>query len=284
MPSHLGLYAQMACIWEVNARKPGNVHRGRDFPDLTFLNFLTSAAAIGPVFDRAADQCVGQTVIDAVRATREVVATNTNLGIILLLAPLAAVSKEQLAPTGIASLLDGLDVQDARLVYEAIRLANPGGMGRVCEQDIREQPTEALRQIMIRAAGRDRVAAQYANGFQDVFAIGLPGLDEGLKKRSGLEQAVIYCHLHLMAHLPDTLIARKLGLAEAQHAAALAKAVLKHHWPAHQAGQRALEELDDWLCREGHARNPGTTADLVTACLFVALRQEVLRLPLDCAW
>src|SRR5262245_36472416 len=123
-----GQCAQLACQWEVTARKAGNVHRQRDFPGLTYADFRASAAAIVPAFDRAPSQRVGQTVLDAIRATRTVVSTNTNLGIVLLLAPMAAVPPEQPLADGLAQVLDRLTVEDARLVYEAIRLAAPGGM------------------------------------------------------------------------------------------------------------------------------------------------------------
>src|SRR5438105_4628842 len=110
----IGLYAQIACIWEVTARKPGNVHRLRDFADVGYVDFLTSAAAIAPVLEMAPERRVGATVLDAVRATRAAVATNTNLGIVLLLAPLAAAAGHQELRSGVAHVLDRLDVEDAR--------------------------------------------------------------------------------------------------------------------------------------------------------------------------
>src|ERR1700723_2922340 len=87
VPKRAGLCAQLACIFEATARKAGNVHRFRDFDDLGYVDFLTSAAAIGPVFDDIRGS-LGKTILQAVKATRAVVATNTNLGIVLLLAPL----------------------------------------------------------------------------------------------------------------------------------------------------------------------------------------------------
>src|SRR5690606_9673682 len=141
-PSHgIGLLAQTACIWEATARKPGNVHRFADFEDLSYLDFLLSAAAIAPVMERAPTQRVGRTILESVEATRRVVSTNTNLGIILLLSPLAALPGDGVDQPAMERLLDGLDVEDSRLVYEAIRLARPGGMGKVEDQDLGEEPT-----------------------------------------------------------------------------------------------------------------------------------------------
>jgi triphosphoribosyl-dephospho-CoA synthetase len=126
----VGLCVQLACVWEVTARKPGNVHRYRDFEDASYLDFILSAAAIAPVLDGAARRPVGQAILEAVRATRLVARTNTNLGILLLLSPLVAGPAGEPLRDGLVRLLARLDVADARAAYEAIRLANPGGMGR----------------------------------------------------------------------------------------------------------------------------------------------------------
>src|SRR5262245_5324979 len=147
MPT-IGMCAQLACIWEATARKPGNVHRFQDFADVTYLDFLTSAAAIAPVLDRAPTRRVGETVLEGVRATRQVVKTNTNLGVLLLLAPPATVAESQNLRRSVDKVLSQLDTADARAVYEAIRLAAPGGLGRVNEQDLAEEPTQTLREVM----------------------------------------------------------------------------------------------------------------------------------------
>jgi triphosphoribosyl-dephospho-CoA synthase len=284
-PSELpiGLCAQLVCLWEATARKPGNVHRFADFEDVTYLDFLASAAAVAPVLETAGQRRVGDTVLEAVRATRRVTRTNTNLGILLLLAPLAAAGADADLRTGLARILGGLDVADARAVYEAIRLAVPGGLGRAPEQDVAEEPTQTLRQVMSLAAERDLVARQYANGFAEVFDDGVPALRRALERTPSLEEAIIACHLHLMACHPDSLIARKRGVAEAEEAARRARRVLELGWP-HGGGQTALAELDAWLRAEGHSRNPGTSADLVTACLFVALRQGIIPVPTQPPW
>ncbi len=102
-------------------------------------------------------------MLDAIRATRRVVATNTNLGIVLLLAPLAAVPRDNRCAQGIPAVLDALTVEDARDVFAAIRLASPGGLGQAAEQDVADEPSLPLRQIMALAADRDLVARQYAD-------------------------------------------------------------------------------------------------------------------------
>jgi triphosphoribosyl-dephospho-CoA synthase len=283
MPS-VGLYTQLACIWEATARKPGNVHRDTDFTDLTYLDLLQSAAAIAPVLNVALLSGVGKVVLEGVKATRRVARTNTNLGIVLLLAPLAAVPSSENLRAGLQGVLNRLDVDDARAVYQAIRLAAAGGLGRVAEQDIRDEPTNNLRQIMSLAATRDLIARQYANGFCEVFEDGVPALCRGLEKTGSLENAIIYGHLHLLGSYPDSLIVRKRGLAEAEEASRRARSVLEQGWPSHEGSAQALTELDSWLRAEGHSRNPGTTADLITACLFVLLREGTIELPSQYPW
>jgi triphosphoribosyl-dephospho-CoA synthase len=262
---------------EATARKPGNVHRFRDFDDLTYVDFLLSAAAVGPVLGRAAGRRVGVTILEAIQATRRVVQTNTNLGMLLLLAPLAAVPEGEDLRTGLSAILDQLDLEDSRLVYRAIRLANPGGLGRSDAQDVADEPTLSLRPIMALAAERDMVARQYEDGFRAVFDEGVPELCGALERSLYLEPAILLCHLHLLARHPDSLIERKCGRAIAEEASRRAQVVLRQGWPA--CGDGPLDDLDAWLTADGHRRNPGTTADLVTACLFVALRQGLISRP-----
>ena len=278
----VGLCAQLACVLEATARKAGNVHRSADFADVTYLDFILSAAAIGPVLATA--RPVGETVRECVQTTHRVVRTNTNLGIILLLAPLAAVPDGEEIRTGVARVLSSLTVEDARQVYEAIRLAVPGGLGAAPQQDVREQPTLPLNDVMALAADRDLIARQYANNFAEVFDEGVPRLRCELVDAGSLEAAIIRTHLHLMSRYPDTLILRKRGVAEAAEASRRAGIVLDSGWPQRPEGRDAFRECDTWLRAVGHQRNPGATADLVTACLFVLLREGRLRLPLTMPW
>jgi triphosphoribosyl-dephospho-CoA synthase len=201
-----------------------------------------------------------------------------NLGIVLLLAPLAAVPPSVPLGRGIHAVLEGLTVEDARQVYAAIRLANPGGLGRVGEQDVSDEPTETLLDVMRRAAAWDAVAAQYANCFTDVLDFGARRLQARWSAGTDWETAVIGLHLELMARRPDTLIARKCGPLAAAESSRLADRILHAGWPETAAG-RLLAEFDDWLRADGHRRNPGTTADLVAAALFAGLREGLLEPP-----
>jgi triphosphoribosyl-dephospho-CoA synthase len=132
---------------------------------------------------------------------------------------------------------------------------------------------------MALAADRDAIARQYVNGFADVLDRAAPCLSRWLTGGHPLETAIVATHLTLLNEVPDTLIARKRGAGVAAEASRRAGAVLAAGWPDGEAAPRLCEDLDRWLRADGHARNPGTTADLVTAALFVALRDGTIRLP-----
>ncbi len=281
--ARIALNVQLACIWEATARKPGNVHRFQDFNDTNYVDFLQSAAAIAPVLADSA-RPVGATVLEAVRRNGQVAATNTNLGIVLLLTPLAKAAELGPIAHSLVAVLAGLDVPDAENVYAAIRLANPGGLGRVPEQDVVAAPTQTLRQVMELAADRDAVALQYANGFREVLEDGAPAIATALSRTGCLEAAIVWGHLQLMARYPDTLILRKRGPAEAQESAARAGVVLAANWPDTTASWEKFRAFDAWLRAVGHERNPGTTADLIAASLFVLLQEEQIKLPLRFPW
>ncbi len=271
-----------ACVWEVTARKLGNIHRYADFDGTSYLDFILSAGAITTVMGNAPSwgNTIGQVIGASTRATREVVGTNTNIGIILLLAPLASTWVETDKPNGRHELdrrLRSLTVQDARDVYNAIRLANPGGLGDVPEQDVRSEPTVTLLEAMKLAADRDLIARQYANGFADVFDFGLPALLAGFERFGCIEAAIIDCQLRWLAEYPDSLIARKNGPAAAEDVRRRAAEVMRLGGIATPEGRAAGVALDRHLRSDGNKLNPGTTADLIAACLFVALRENKVR-------
>ncbi len=278
-PLSPGQLAQIACILEVTARKPGNIHRFRDFEDSHYLDFLLSACAIGPALDRARESGVGTAVLHAVEATRRVVTTNTNLGIVLLLGPLAAVPQDVSLADGLMTVISALTVQDARLAYEAIRLAEPAGLGQVAEQDVVHEPTVTLYEAMRLASHRDLIARQYVNGYADVLNNALPALRRFLERGDSLETAIIGAFLTLLASHTDTLIERKRGAAEAFEGLRLAHRVLSAGWPDGAESLARCDELDAWFRTDGHSRNPGATADLIVAALFAGLRDGTIQLP-----
>jgi triphosphoribosyl-dephospho-CoA synthase len=317
---------ELACIWEATVPKPGNVHPGASFVDMCYDDFVRSARAIAPVLGHPEGKSVGQLVLESVQATQRAVGKNTNLGIILLLAPMVkafsprpfrpgagsrgdvpsvseinmmgfAPEEDPSPPTplpggergdrhAIAEVLQQLTVDDARLVYQAIRLTQPGGLGKVDTQDVSEEPTITLLEAMHLAAERDLIARQYVNGYREVWEVLLPAFESKQQGRTnasgctpslqaplppgerGMQDAIVHTFLVSLATLGDTLIARKCGTAVAEEAQRQAAEVL--------AGRQSIEELDAWLRADGHRRNPGTTADLVCATLFLAFLRGTL--------
>ena len=276
----IGQCATLACLLEATAPKVGNVHRGADFEDLTFTDFAASAVMIGPVMEKAVRVGVGRTVLEAVKATRAVVGTNTNLGMALLIAPLAAVPLEELLTTAaVGNVLTGMNAEDSRLVYEAIRIAQPGGMGKVESMDVAAEAPADLLTAMRAAAERDLVARQYAEDFAIVLDEVLPAIVAGRSRGWSLTDAIIHTHLALIAGHGDSLICRKCGEEISAGASTIAKQVLRSGNPGDDVYYEALADFDFWLRSDGNQRNPGTTADLMAAALFAGLRDGYLPPP-----
>ncbi len=286
MTQPLSTCVTLACLWEATAPKPGNVYRGADFEDLSYVDFLVSAAIVGPILQQTAKQGVGATVLEAVERTQATVATNTNLGMLLLLAPLAAVPEGVALAEGVRGVLDALTQEDAKHVFAAIRAAQPGGLGEVDEADVNDTtvPDISLHEAMQLAADRDLVARQYTNHFEQVFEVA-DRLEQLAQQGLPLSDAIVRAFLHLLAEHPDSLIARKCGEQVAQEVSTQAAAVLSQGkslasgQPNKPAYQEALQAFDFSLRIDGHRRNPGTSADLVAAALFVLLRDNRLNWP-----
>jgi triphosphoribosyl-dephospho-CoA synthase len=269
----------LACLLECTIPKPGNVHRGADFAELTFMDFVVSAVAVGEILARAAEEGVGRTAWKAVTATQCATGTNTNLGTVLLLAPLAAVPRERPLEQGVRDVLAALTAEDARYVYRAIRQSGSGALGRVDRWDIHDEPPHDLLEAMRLAADRDLVARQYVTDYALIFCQALPWLLEGIKRGWSLTDSVIHVFLRLLATNPDSLIARKCGPSVAADVSVRAAAVLAAGEPGETQYYERVADLDFYLRQDGHRRNPGTTADLIAATLFVALRDRHLKPP-----
>ena len=269
--------AQLACVLEVSAEKPGNITPSHDFHDTSYEDMLRSAIAIGPELARGDERGVGPTVLAVVEASRAAANANTNLGIALLLAPLAKAAlgggplRERLGET-----LRALDVDDARAAYAAIRLAGAGGLDERVPHDVRAEPTVGLRDAMASAAARDSIASEYVSDFALTFEAGIPALVAALGDGLAEREAIVELYLRLLAATPDTLIARKRGADAAARVSASASDVLGAGGTRTAAGRRALRSFDAALREPGNALNPGTTADVVTATLFVALLEGIL--------
>ncbi|HET9363226.1 MAG TPA: triphosphoribosyl-dephospho-CoA synthase [Vicinamibacterales bacterium] len=285
-PVNTGLAAQLACLLEVSAPKPGNVSPGRNFTDLRYEDFLASAVAIGEPLVGAGSRGVGETVRLCIESTSRWTRSNTNLGIVLLFAPIAKAKwgresfldvPREMTPDPISlrdavrAVLESTTVADARETYAAIRLAGPGGLGQVESQDVSAEPTMTLVEVMRLAAHRDTIAAEYATGFAITFETAVPALERA--RRDGLpwDDAVVETFLTVLASVPDTHIARRSGAGRSIEVTERAQRVVAAGGVRTPEGRRAIEEMDMALRDERNSGNPGTTADLTAAAIFVVL-------------
>jgi triphosphoribosyl-dephospho-CoA synthase len=271
----IGVMAQLACLLEVSAPKPGNVCPGRHFADARYEDFLASAAAIGGPLAGAGTRPLGATIRLAIESTANWTGSNTNLGLVLVLAPLAraaalASTSDELRDS-LRLVLASTTVGDARDAYEAIRRASPGGLGHVDEQDVSGEPTVTLLEAMRLAADRDSIAREYATGYETTFAVGAPALERARSDGLEWDDAIVETFLTLLAARADTHIARKAGVSLANDVTDVAYDVLATGGVRTARGRQALEKFDRQL-RDEHGRtNPGTTADLTAAAVFVVL-------------
>ena len=289
---------EICCLLEATARKPGNVHPSAGFVDLNYDDFVSAAKAIGEPLANTQRDGIGQAVLNAIQATQRNAGSNVNLGIALLIAPLASVPVGTPLNQGIGAILNRTTIEDAEHVYAAIRLAKPGGLGNAKSQDVQDRPTITLRDAMALAADRDRVAEQYATDFSFVLWLGRAWLLDSwrwchelgslIRQMDGVlglpgivpwEAAIIRFQLKLLADAPDSLVVRKCGSATAAELQERAAELHRSDWPSRMTSWPALHQFDNWLRADGHRRNPGTTADLIAATLFAVIRDGLIEPP-----
>ena len=259
-----------ACMAELEALKPGNVHIFADGHGMTVQDFIVSADAVSEVIAQP-HLSLGERILQSVQATQNAVKMNSNLGIILLCAPLIQ-AKLHLNGTGlqanIHAVLGGTNIGDAEACFAAIQLANPAGLGAVDAHDVYQSADCTLQQAMQAAAAYDSVARQYTNNFADVFD-GLSFYQKALIKWQRPAWATTALHLHFMSSFLDSHIVRKHNETIAklvqnqavEHADEFAKSYNPKNY------QAQLLSFDAALKKQG--LNPGTSADLTVATLFL---------------
>jgi triphosphoribosyl-dephospho-CoA synthase len=264
-----------SCRDEIEAPKPGNVHVFAGGHAMEARHFLDSARAAAPAI-AASGARIGTRIRQSVEATFAEVGMNTNLGIILLCAPLARAAQSSSTDlhAALATALGGLDAEDAADVYVAIAEASPGGLGRAARYDVHGEAPSSLIEAMREAAERDMIARQYVTDFADIFGTGLSVIEQIRSRQGGSIALPVY--LTFLSRFPDTHIVRKHGASVAetvmQDAQAFAARVQG------ESGTKAfIADLLAFDARLKAARiNPGTSADLTVASLFAARLAGVL--------
>jgi triphosphoribosyl-dephospho-CoA synthase len=268
-----------SCRWDVLAFKPGNVSIHSAGHGMSAEDFLLSAEMIAPIMAEP-DLTVGERILQSVEITERRVGCNTNLGIILLCAPL--VQAAMLPAPGktlrerLSQVLAGLDQADARLAFQAIRLAAPGGLGKSEVHDVASEPTAGLLESMAAAQHRDRIAYQYVHDYEDIFSVGLPALRWADKPAVDQEAQVIFCYLRFLSTFPDSHIQRKFGEEKAEEVRRMAQVLETEYKACENLSVAAplLHNFDKKLKQGGI--NPGTSADLTVASLLAHHLENLL--------
>jgi triphosphoribosyl-dephospho-CoA synthase len=260
-----------ACQLDVEVRKPGNVSFASPGHRMHAQQFIASAEAAQQALF-APGLSVGQRIEAAVTATLAVAGCNTNLGIVLLAAPIAAaLERDPQARSAarlraaVSAVLRTLDIGDARATYRAIARANPGGLGRADAQDVAHAPTLDLRSAMALAAHRDSIARQYTTDCADLFDVGLPAFTAARSPTAAMQVT----YLSFLARWPDSHIVRKLGAPTAQRVMHRAQ-----RWLERAAHGECLDSRPAFTAWDAQLKsagiNPGTSADLTVATAMLA--------------
>lgn len=265
-----------ACLAELEALKPGNVHIFADGHGMQVQDFIQSAEVSAPALcdDQAFGvRSLGQRILDALHATYDKVSCNTNLGIVLLAAPVVhavLIYPQLMLQNGLQQVLQQTTMADAACVYEGIRLVNPAGMGQREEHDISQAPQIDLLEAMRLASAHDMVARQYVDGYETIFSQALPLYRELMARWERPAWALSAVYLYWLATFPDSHIVRKYGVktaaavqqvAQTHYKALLALENPKHYLPQLLAWDQALKQ---------QKLNPGTSADLTVITVLCA--------------
>ena len=269
-PNPVAAAVWRACMEELEASKPGNVSFASAGHGMTADDFVASARCTADVLGTPA-LSLGERVLGSIEATRAATGCNTNLGIVLLCAPLAqaALDADRNRPlrAGLARVLEDATVEDTERVFAAIRLAEPAGLGESERHDVRSPAAAPLLAVMREAEHRDRVARQYARCFEDVFDLGLAVLGRSRARWPG-PQAVVALYLTFLARFKDSHIQRKLGSVAAQRVR-LEALRLVESLDASDSSEMNFENLTRFdRSLKSRRINPGTSADLTVATLL----------------
>lgn len=265
-----------ACVADVRLLGPGKAPVRRTDKHVSNADYQASAQAAGPALS-GYHRRVGDRVLAAVQATRCAVNKDTNLGILLLAAPLVhallvdvdgITLRERLT-----HVLANLDCEDANLVWRAVCLADPEGapehpMSLACHA-----AGLTLRQVMEAQAVNNRIAYQYAHDYTDIFAFSLPRLRQARARWQRSEWPLAMVYLGLMARFPDSDVVRSHGMDTAMTLCERVGPLSETLWNSpHPAAHRTALYAFYAELERANIR-PRTSADLAVATLLAARLQ-----------
>lgn len=283
--------SQISCCLEVSGYpKPGNVHRNRDYADMVFEDFLISGVVIGDTicdvainasYNEPNDARLGFYILKAIKETNRWVSNNTNLGIMMLFVPLAAAAaiSDEFSEIrdNVVKLMKNTTVQDAVNLYDAIDLADAGGMGEQKDYDVKNKEAkkqlkenkQTMFDVLEISSSWDTIAHELTTDMPICFETGFPAYKE-LKVEQSLNMAAVLTFLKILSQNPDTLISRKYGQKKAEEVSRQAFTLLS--FKKDKDFKSKLQEFDDYLFK--NKLNPGTTADLTAASIMLTLLHE----------
>lgn len=283
-PEEIAKIVQIASALEVSGYpKPGNVHRIRDYDDMVFEDFVVSGIVIGDTIREACSDVdvenpqLGRYILQAVAETDRWIKNNTNLGIVMMTTPIAvaaAISESfDDIRENVKVLMANTSVDDACDLYDAINIADAGGMGDQDEYDVASdnaktelrQNNQTMYDVLKISAPWDMLAREMTSDMPAVFEIGYPTYHK-LRNEKSLNDACVLTFLTILSQVPDTLISRKYGSDEALKISMMTRDLLNLKDESDFADK--LKEFDDYLFKNHY--NPGTTADLTAASIFVS--------------
>lgn len=279
-PLSIGQAVREAIIAEASAIKLGNVHPTAAFRDMNYSHFVKAANVIGKQIDTSLHWPIGRVVHACTCAMMQEVGCNTSLGTILLIVPLASLfarsTRYEIDSRGCENQLSNdlirvireIDCEESEWIYEAIRVANPGGLGSSVEHDVRGVSLPCVWEAMNVAASYDDVALQMTNGYAQVISIAnrMRGF---VRNGASLGDAIRRGQVELLASRPDSLIVRKLGKDQAMKITERARRLVAEHRYGSDSFEAAWHDLDNDMRDSLHRNNPGTTADLLAAAIFL---------------
>lgn len=298
---HVSKCLELAILFEVSANKPGNVNPIVGFEGTRHEHFLVSAVVAADSFDRAAKRGVqvsqgeikigdvelGQIIKDSVldiNAWQH--GGNTLLGTVILLSPIAVAAgmtstKEEYdfripeIRENVKLVVESTTPEDAVNVYDAIKVADPNGLGTAPELDINDpnsidtirKKRITLYDTFIIASKYDWICSEWVKNYPITFEVAYPYLITQIAKNKGLNVAIIHTFLKILAEYPDTFIARKIGIRKAGEVSVKAEEVMNLGGLGTLQGRENLRKFDQMLRNSGNLLNPGTTADIIAATL-----------------
>ena len=269
---------ELACLLEASSRKPGNVCPFRNFSEMGYTDFLFAAVNLGNTIYNVDRLTVGELIYNALERTFREVKVNVSLGIVLLLVPLAKAywisKKDTLLRDNLKYILNSLTINDADLVYKAIKIVKPGGMGTVEKGDIEDKPDITLKEAMDMAKYRDSIAYEYTSNYKITFEFLYPRFCS-YKTELNWEETIVQVFLELLAEIPDTLVARKYGMLVAKDVSSKARDIVDIGGIRTKEGREAISLFDDYLRDSNRKLNPGASADLIASGIMVYLLKNM---------